>query len=90
MSTVFPSVRSDGVLFVNSRLVGDRLRAIWAAARRKLLLRLACIQHRGDWQWHKQVLCLHHFVAPLYHEGDTGKGKRNREYFWLYAVFGSP
>lgn len=56
LSGHWPAVREDGVLFSESRAVGDALRARLAS--QCLNVRGACVQARGDWGWMKAALGL--------------------------------
>ena len=47
----YPSVRDDGVRFDMSNRPGDISRAAWAKSRRRMKVRGAIGQKRGDWQW---------------------------------------
>ena len=49
-------IRDDGVAFAESNVPGDKLRAGWAALKRKIKFRACFLQKRGDWSWLKQAL----------------------------------
>ena len=52
----YPAFRDDGVAFAESNFPGDKLRAGWAALKRKMKFRACFLQKRGDWSWLKQAL----------------------------------
>ena len=54
----YPSVRDDGVRFDMSNRPGDISRAAWAKRGRRMRVRGAIGQKRGDWQWLKVAFAL--------------------------------
>ena len=54
----YPSVRDDGTPFSQSKRIGDKRRARWAAGRRHTHVRCGCVQFRGDWSFMKSIVNL--------------------------------
>ena len=58
LAKVYPAFRDDGKPFEGSTRRGDKKRAYYAKQRRRMHVRGAFLQKRGDWAWFKQVMNL--------------------------------
>ena len=82
LTRCYPLYRADGSPLEGSKYFGDKIRAVWGKAKRKLVIFGGLFQIRGDWHHHFKLM--HSPYLPIH----TKRTNKHVFFFWKIMMFG--